>query len=325
MNSQRSFNAASPDTCDPVLAAQKAAEKVMGSGYSPGRGPKRDSATERKSFMDHDFHKKQSSEDAAIRAEAAKIKYAHLALAKVPREEIVKIVKSIATPGVGKVMREAAPEGTVQKVSELLETWKGDRLLDSVNEKGESAVWLAAAKGQAQCVDLLARFGADLNKQSNFLETPAYVASQNGRHKELEELIRYGADLRIRDKRGEEPIHTATYYRRFKCLELLLLNGIAANNPDKDGRTPIYVAAYHNNVAEMHLLVEWGADINIARNNGRTPCYVASAEGNPEVLKCLIDLGCDMNAKEKYGRTPLAAADNEDIKKILRAADASYL
>ncbi len=45
---------------------------------------------------------------------------------------------------------------------------------------GTTPTFIAAAKGHSQCIKVLRRLGADVNKANKNGSTPMYIAAQNG-------------------------------------------------------------------------------------------------------------------------------------------------
>ena len=68
-----------------------------------------------------------------------------------------------------------------------------DYPLDLVNNKGQTAFFLAAAKGNTKICKILLKYGADINRTDDLNIGPLYMAILNKHHETAEYLISEGA------------------------------------------------------------------------------------------------------------------------------------
>ena len=64
--------------------------------------------------------------------------------------------------------------------------------------------------GHDKCIELLAEYGADVNKSMNVGVTPVYIASQKGHDKCIEVLVKCGADVNKSKNNGATPVYIAS-------------------------------------------------------------------------------------------------------------------
>ena len=118
----------------------------------------------------------------------------------------------------------------------------------------------------------------------------------------VELLLRYGADVNVKTDVKETPLHAAAICRNDNIIWLLANAGADINAVDEYGETPIHKAAVAGGYWTCKTLVELGANIN-AKSTGLykvTPLYnllkhlssVEQAEGI-ETARGLIELGAD--------------------------------
>ncbi|MEX2600887.1 MAG: ankyrin repeat domain-containing protein [Balneolaceae bacterium] len=85
--------------------------------------------------------------------------------------------------------------------------------VDTLNQKGETPLMLAAHVGNSRIVKILLAHDPDLNKQSKSGHTALMIASASGQQHVVEQLIQKGADLNKRNNSG------------FNSIELAVRNG----------------------------------------------------------------------------------------------------
>jgi len=121
-------------------------------------------------------------------------------------------------PGLTMAMQERSP-----KAARVL---LGQRSIDvnALNQAGESALMLAALKGDLPSVQLLAQRGASINQP------------------------------------GWSPLHYAATGPEPKVVAWLLEQGAAIDAESPNGTTPLMMAAQYGDEASVRLLVERGAD-----------------------------------------------------------------
>jgi uncharacterized protein len=130
------------------------------------------------------------------------------------------------------------------------------------NVNGLTLLGYAAHFGHPSCVEVLLRFGADVNAISH--SKIDYIPSNTALHAAIA---------------GE---------RNLDVIRLLLENGANPNLFDSNGHTSLHVAAYHPDSVDIaNLLLEYGADSFASAEGGLTPIQVAEQRGNHRVLKIL--------------------------------------
>jgi hypothetical protein len=159
--------------------------------------------------------------------------------------------------GLTPLMRAAA-DGAGQLVLRSLVAARAELEARDVNER--TALYIAAAGGHADVVEVLGRLGADLNAAAyqDFDLTPVWNAASDGHVEVVEALGRLGADV---------------------------------NRATLDGTTPVYRAAQMGHTAVIEALGQLGADVNRANDDGWTPLKSAQALGHLKAVAALERLG----------------------------------
>lgn len=161
-----------------------------------------------------------------------------------------------------------------------------------------TALHAAAARGDEKCVELLLRYGADVNAISGDDNcTPLYEAAGRGHEKCVELLLDFGADVNALLENHRTALLHALGHR--KCVEILLRRGADPNLTGKGKATALVSSCYSKNISNVKLLLEHGADVNITSQRLGSALIAACTEGggNVELLELLLQAGADVTKK----------------------------
>ncbi len=169
------------------------------------------------------------------------------------------------------LLLEAVSRGEPDDVNFALERGADPNWLD---EKGNTSVSIAAAKGHRQILELL----LDNNGQIYVDGMVTYTSCGERR-------------MFLRDRR---PLRLAVFYGHVDAVRLLILRG-APLNILFNGLTPLGEASRQGYVDVVRALLENGADPNLRDSMGFTPLHVVICEFNIfrldkyiEVIRCLL-------------------------------------
>eukprot|EP00742_Colponemidia_sp_Colp-10_P012902 GILJ01014531.1.p1 GENE.GILJ01014531.1~~GILJ01014531.1.p1 ORF type:complete len:274 (+),score=49.78 GILJ01014531.1:211-1032(+) len=150
------------------------------------------------------------------------------------------------------------------------------------------------------------------------------VAVQNAQADTVEMLIKWKADVNASNKVGWTPLHHATrmpliYTNR--VIECLIAAGAKLNVANKFGATPLQGAAIAGNILAANILISHGSDLNASENspihNGNklqttstttTALHSAASQGRLTVLAAILSAGADVDGHDDKGRTALHVA-----------------
>ena len=76
-------------------------------------------------------------------------------------------------------------------------------------------------------------------------------------------LLEYGADINIQDKFGDSPLHGSARKGHFTVSQLLIDSGCNVNLRNNKDKTPLYVAVENKREHLVKLLLENKADVNM--------------------------------------------------------------
>jgi ankyrin repeat protein len=216
---------------------------------------------------------------------------------------------------------------------------------------GCTAMHLAARRGDAKLVRILADAGGDVNSADSYSRTPLHVARVRDVITLLSELgcepnavdcmgdtpltkalssvapactvdcvramVEAGAGPNRRARRGV-PLAIALNLERSDLVEVLLSLGADLRAKTEKGRTILHEIIRDLRPCRIRAIVRLGVDPNAQDNDGVSPLHVAVAAGRAENARALIEVGALPSARDSRGRTPLHLAIGlPDTAKVL--------
>ena len=178
--------------------------------------------------------------------------------------------------------------------------------MNDVSKYFSPALITAARAGEAKCVDLLLKAGADICERDLFRTLKALdSAAVNGHHKSVKLLLKAGADVNAFYHKGfgHTALHAAVDYRGHSiCLRELIEAGADVNAVDCFGNPPLFTACGNNLSVRLLLLAR--ASVNMVNNRCQDilTYYTYHRNPSPEQLYELTELiqTCLFKVVEKF-------------------------
>ena len=158
-----------------------------------------------------------------------------------------------------------------------------------------------------QTVQAIIKHGANVNAVNNRNQTALWLACSDGREDVVKCLLDTGADPTITDTNGDSSLHSAIDGRcSTVILQQIIVHGAQVNAANKDGATPLLLACSTVQTQSVRLLLKAKADPNIADADGDTSLHEAVAANCSEgLLQEIIGCGAEVNAVNKKGISAL--------------------
>lgn len=168
-------------------------------------------------------------------------------------------------------------------------TFEVDCVLD---EKGHSALHMAASLGRLQTVEALIASGADIHRGNHLGETPlirACIATHNSDQQTFQQMVMYlHASIRTLDTSKKSVIH-----------HIINLAGVK-------GRA--VVARYYLDQIFFWIAQHEGGDfrsiVDLQDEHGDTGLNIAARVGNRSLVRTLLDVGANRSLPNKLGLRP---------------------
>ncbi len=145
------------------------------------------------------------------------------------------------------------------------------------------------------------------------------AAAFNGECNLVDILLRYGADINTTDEAGRSPLMLAAESGQKEIVGRFLQKNAEIDIQDKQGYTAISLAAHAGNSEIVALLINAGSNIQIKSKYGNTPLILAADAGHEGIVRQLIDQGGEIDAVNKSENNALIIAMKRSDKNVARA------
>ncbi|EAT47277.1 AAEL001546-PA [Aedes aegypti] len=238
------------------------------------------------------------------------------------------------------VLLEAAARNDIAEVAKLLQ--KGVTP-DATNMDGLTALHQCCIDDNAEMLNLLLDYGANVNAQDSERWTPLHAAATCGHLNLVKILIGRGANLLSVNADGNMPYdicddeealdyieaemskrgvtqelidetRAATETQMLKDLQDTAAQGGDLEVPDSQGATPLHIASANGYTRVVEFLLEQHVSTDAVDHDLWTPVHAAACWGHLEVLEMLAQSGADLNAKNKNDETPSDICEDPEIR-----------
>ena len=170
----------------------------------------------------------------------------HTALSATPRSAIDEVDAMGRT-----ILSWASQKGDDTTVAELLHCGADPNITDS---SGISPLHQAVKADSENCLRLLIAAKAEVEVKDLYGRTPLSCAASR-RSGVLEVLLKFGADMETQNRDGWRPIHLAVYYRRVQNVRHLMYAGADMYAQRPRGETVLDVAIRRNVHSTLRVLL----------------------------------------------------------------------
>ncbi|CAG5132154.1 unnamed protein product, partial [Candidula unifasciata] len=160
------------------------------------------------------------------------------------------------------------------------------------DNRGYTALHIAAYYGQALLIDLLIQNNAVVETTDYLGLTPLHLACQRGFQNVMLLLLHFGADVMATDNEGNTPLHLCCANGHDDCVKALVF--------------------YEASMKRLQ--------INVANEFGDTALHLAAKWGYETIVKTLLENGADATVCNRKKQTPVSLAQNVKVQRCLQLA-----
>jgi serine/threonine-protein phosphatase 6 regulatory ankyrin repeat subunit A len=208
----------------------------------------------------------------------------------------------------------AAINGLRITLEMLLEVASSELLSHTSLGPTHSPLHLAAYSGFVDALTAIMNYTVNLDIQDNRGRTALHLAASRGHLSCCEALLGQGATASVHDMISKStPLHLAAVNGHVDCARVLLQTlqndeRDAVDSVDELERTALMLAASRGHVDMTAFLISAMANILAVDIYQRTALHMVAANGHEECADALIQHGASVNAHDVRGRTPLHMA-----------------
>ena len=222
-------------------------------------------------------------------------------------QDDVELVEALLPPEEGPWL-DSRSETPLMKCARLDNTLVARELLrlgDPVaarNDRGRTALHLAADQASPTMIETLMATGADPDAGDAEGTTPLHVGARRGNAELVRTLARSSRGRP--DLRDNLPVHTAAYYGNAEVFHLLF-DPERARRYNTEGQNLLHLAAYGGNLEILRTLIPHFPVVDPVDPNGWTPLFYAIADGRADAVALLLEHGASVLHRAEEGATPL--------------------
>ncbi|XP_060849352.1 death-associated protein kinase 1-like isoform X2 [Rhopalosiphum padi] len=195
-----------------------------------------------------------------------------------------------------------------------------DQDIFAENNKGQTALHLASARGFQHIVDVLLDRGTGVCTKDINGNTPLHLATRNNNVCVIKSLLfRQPKVAYEQNNNGDTPMHIACLYGYLECVMKLVEHNVTADMVNENLDTPLLVAIKekHEDVV-IYLLHNAPGNLDIFNSEGNAPIHVAVQEGLLNVVETIINMGHSFEYPNDRGLYPLHIATRHGHVEIVR-------
>ena len=159
---------------------------------------------------------------------------------------------------------------------------------NSVSEQGQTGLYLALKEGNDKVIEaLLSAPGLTVDLANAAGETALMMAALRGQLPWIQRLLDMGAQV---DRPGWTALHYAASGPDSRAVKMLLDRGAKPNAPSPNGTTPLMMAARYGSEPSVDILLAGGADARLRSQLGLSAADFAQQAGRAPLAERLAAL-----------------------------------
>ncbi|PIM99345.1 26S proteasome regulatory complex, subunit PSMD10 [Handroanthus impetiginosus] len=162
---------------------------------------------------------------------------------------------------------------------------------------------------------LIGKAEIDVNTQDDRGFSAVMIAAMEGHVDAFRLLVYAGADVKLTNKSGENAITLSKLSQNRDLFEKVMLEfALERGNHNSEGFYALHCAARRGNLEAVKLLTSKGHDFNAFDSDGYTPLMLAAIEGNGKMCDLLISSGAHCDLKNAKGESALSLARKKGVE-----------
>ncbi|XP_064599093.1 ankyrin repeat domain-containing protein 27-like [Liolophura sinensis] len=167
----------------------------------------------------------------------------------------------------------------------------------SRDDRGYTALHVAAVYGQAGMIDILAKHKAAINATDYLGSAPLHLACHRGFQNVSLLLLHFRADPTVTDNDGNTPLHLCAANGHEDCVKALLFFDATAKT----------------------------IDVNAVNDMGDTPLHLAAKWGYEKIVEALLENGARVDIRNRKKQLPISCAHNVRVQAQLQQTEKDIL
>ncbi|DAA74805.1 TPA_exp: Ankyrin repeat protein [Trichophyton benhamiae CBS 112371] len=183
----------------------------------------------------------------------------------------------------------------------------------------QTALQLAARRGNHDEAKLLLRTGIDANFSPKGTEYPLAYAIESGDAETVKVLLEYGANIHQASKRHGNALIASIKKGEEEIFDIFL-DKFDPNSTDRVGAPALYVAAVGGHEAMVNKLIRRGADVQACHDTIFSPIMGAGLGGSSRIVESMLQNGANSDHAALFAAS--SVGENELVTQLLlRGAD----
>nr|XP_039273528.1 ankyrin repeat domain-containing protein 27-like [Styela clava] len=161
-------------------------------------------------------------------------------------------------------------------------------------------------------------------------QTALHIAAVSGHHELVDSLVDHGSELNATDYHGSTPLHCAALSGSQSVVFLLMHHGANPNARDNNSNTPLHLCCQrgHEACAKAFLYFDPTVSvesINVPNDEGDRPLHIASKWGYDGIVSALLECGANPKVMNKRRENPTDVSLNLKVSLTIKTAAAQAI
>ncbi|XP_045461654.1 serine/threonine-protein kinase TNNI3K-like [Harmonia axyridis] len=197
----------------------------------------------------------------------------------------------------------------------VCQKFKFEKIINLIFSSSYKPLLEAVSSNRPRIVTHLLKTGSDVNIQDDKGLTALHIAAKDKNYVIVDILLDYGADTSMKDLKGNTALHVASSKGSSAITDILLNHSPEINAQNLFGETPLHLACKYNYREVVEVLLGRGAVVDIRDICGETSLHYSVRESNKDIVDILFRYSANISVPNEEGLTPfdIAVQKNDDL------------